>query len=268
MAILSKACKPDNFESHNSLKLSFTNIQGLRSNFVDCESFLESNSPDILALCETNLDDSIDSGNFSVRSHMHGLAVSVKEGPPFAQDLFLENSADSYLCFQLALLHSVSYFFFVYRSPASLLCTVFDSILSNIDEVLLINPSADVFVFRDFNVHHKDWLTYSGGTDRPGELCYNFSISNDLTEIVNFPTRIPDCDSFSPALLDLFLSPDASICSTMAFPALGNSDHVVVSVSIDFPIISKQDTSFHCMAYDYSHGDWDGLRDHLRDVPW
>ena len=64
MTILSKACKPDNFESHNSLKLSFTNIRGLRSNFVDCESFLESNSPDILALCETNLDDSIDSDNF------------------------------------------------------------------------------------------------------------------------------------------------------------------------------------------------------------
>ena len=86
MTILSKACKPDNFESHNSLKLSFMNIRGLRSNFVDCESFLESNSPDILALCETNLDDSIDSGNFSVRgylplmrkdsgTHMHGLAV-------------------------------------------------------------------------------------------------------------------------------------------------------------------------------------------------
>ena len=59
MTILSKACKPDNFESHNSLKLSFTNIRGLCSNFVNCESFLESNSPDILALCETNLDDSI-----------------------------------------------------------------------------------------------------------------------------------------------------------------------------------------------------------------
>ena len=70
MAILSKACKPDNFESHNSLKLSFTNMQGLCSNFVDCESFLESNSPDILALCETNLDDTIDSGNFSVRGYL------------------------------------------------------------------------------------------------------------------------------------------------------------------------------------------------------
>ena len=272
MTILSKACKPDNFESHNSLKLSFTNIRGLRSNFVDCESFLESNSPDILALCETNLDDSIDSGNFSLRSylplirkdsstHMHGLAVYVKEGLPFARDLSLENSSDSYLCFRLSLLHSLSYFFFLYRLPSSALCTVFDSVLS-------INPSANVFVFGDFNVHHKDWLTYSSGTDRPGECCYNFSISNDLTQMVDFPTRIPDYDSHSPALLDLFLSSDASICSTMAFPPLGNSDHVVVSVSIDFPTNSQQDAPFHRIAYDYSRADWDGLCDHLRDVPW
>ena len=49
MTILSKVGKSDNFESHNSLKLSFTNIRGLRSNFVDFESFLESNSPAILA---------------------------------------------------------------------------------------------------------------------------------------------------------------------------------------------------------------------------
>ena len=143
------------------------------------------------------------------------------------------------------------------------LCTVFDSISSNIDEVLLIKPSANVFVFGDFNIHHKDWLTYSGETDRPGELFYNFSISNDLTQIVNFPTRIPDCDFHSPALLDLFLFSGASIYSTKAFPVLGNSDHVVVSVSIDFPINSKQDTPFHHVAYDNSCADWDGLRDHF-----
>ena len=61
-------------------------------------------------------------------------------------------------------------------------------------------------------------------------------------QIVNFPIRIPDCDSYSPALLDLFISSNASICSTMAFPPLGNSGHVVASVSIDFPRNSKQDT--------------------------
>ena len=104
------------------------------------------------------MDDSIDSGNFSVRdylpliqkdsvTHMHGLVVYVKEGFPFARDLSLENSADSYLCFRLALLHSVSYFFFLYQSPSSSLCTVFDSISSNIDQVLSINPSANMFVF-------------------------------------------------------------------------------------------------------------------------
>ena len=86
--------------------------------------------------------------------------------------------------------------------------------------------------------------------------------------MVNFPTRIPDCDSHSPALLDLFISSDASICFTMAFPPLGNSDHVVVSVSIDFPINSKQDTLFHHVAYDYSCADWNDLCSHLRDVPW
>ena len=88
-------------------------------NFVDCESFLESNSPDIVALCETNLDDSIDFGNFSVRgylpltqkdstTHMHGLTVFVKEVLPFAQDLSLENYADSYLLYFTQCLTSFS----------------------------------------------------------------------------------------------------------------------------------------------------------------
>ena len=94
------------------------------------------------------------------------------------------------------------------------------------------------------------------------------SISKDLTQIVNFPTQIPDCDFHSPAFLNLFLSSDASIYSTIAFPPLGNSDHVIVSVSIDFPSNSQQDVPFHCIAYDYPCPDWDSLYDNLRDVPW
>ena len=86
-----------------------------------------------------------------------------------------------------------------------------------------MNPSANVFVFGDCNDYHKDWLTFFGGTDRPGELSHNFSISNDLTRMVNYPTQIPDCDSQNLAFLDLFISFDAIICSTMAFPLFGNS---------------------------------------------
>ena len=53
----------------------------------------------------------------------------------------------------------------------------------------------------------------------------------------------------------------------MVFPPLGNSDHIAVSVSIDFPTYSQQDALFYCIAYDCSCADWDGLCDHLRDVP-
>ena len=99
----------------------------------------------------------------------------------------------------------------------------------------LVNLSAHVFVFGGCNVHHNDWLTYSGGADRLDELCYNFSISNDLTQMINFP-----------ALLGLSISSDASICSTMPFPPSGKYRHVV-PVSIDFPTDSKWNALFYCV---------------------
>ena len=100
---------------------------------------------------------------------MHGLPVIMKERLPFARVLFLENSSDSYvfdwLYFILCLTSSLSIGHLL-RS-----CTVVGAISSNVDELLLISPSTDVFIFGDSNVHHKDWLNYSVGTDRPGELC-------------------------------------------------------------------------------------------------
>lgn len=156
MAILSKACKPDNFESHNSLTLSlshttlssFANIPGLHSNFV-------------LAICETNFDDSIDSSNFYVRSclpliridsvtHVHGLTVYVKDELIFSKIWWL--------CFHLALLHSVPYFFFLYRSKYSSLRSVIDDISSNTDKVFWINPSANAFVFIRTGCNNSEYL--------------------------------------------------------------------------------------------------------------
>ena len=66
-------------------------------NFVDFNPLLESNSLDIFAQCETNLDDSTDIGNFFVRGylpviwkdstpHVDHLAVYVKEGLSLAHD--------------------------------------------------------------------------------------------------------------------------------------------------------------------------------------
>ena len=70
MTIFSKEHKPGNLGSHNTVKCSFSNISSLWTNFIEYKSFLKSNSPDILILCETNMDGSIDFSNFSVKSYL------------------------------------------------------------------------------------------------------------------------------------------------------------------------------------------------------
>ena len=152
-------------------QLSFTNIWGLHLNFADFESFLETNSPDIVALSETNLDDSINSGNFSVRgylpliwkdssTHMH--SASLCEGRTcFCMGLISRKLCSFFLIFSTGFTSLSVLLLFLYQSPLSF-CTVFDS------NVLI--PSANVFVFGGFNVLHKDWHIYSGGADWPGDL--------------------------------------------------------------------------------------------------
>ena len=81
-------------------------------------------------------------------------------------------------------------------------------------------------------------LTYSVEADRPDELCYNSSILNDLTQMVNFLLGSLTV-THNTAVLDLFISSYPNICSTTVFPPFGISDHVVVSVSVDFLSNSK-----------------------------
>ena len=112
----------------------------------------------------------------------------------------------------------MSYFFF---SVSITFCVFMHGfwfyLFLHIDEVLSINLSANVFVFGDFNIHDKDWLV---------ELIqllnsYSFFISNDLTQMVNFPTRMPDCDPCSPALLDLFISSDTIVFALQWLSSIG-----------------------------------------------
>ena len=77
-----------------------------------------------------------------------------REGLNFARELSLENYKDSFLCLQMGLLHSVSYFFFLITIPFFLL--TFNAISPNIDKVLSISPSANEFAIEDLNVHHID----------------------------------------------------------------------------------------------------------------
>ena len=79
---------------------------------------------------------------------------------PASRELNLECSDESYICLSLLLLQSTSYLFFVYRSRSSQSCSVINSVSENIDKILLSHPSANIFVFGDFNIYHVEWLQY------------------------------------------------------------------------------------------------------------
>ena len=90
-------------------------------------------------------------------THVHGLAVYVKEGLPLARHLSLENSVNCYYVFEWLYFIQGLTFFSHFWSPSSSLCTVLDAISSGVGEVLLMNPSANVFVIGEFNIQHRDW---------------------------------------------------------------------------------------------------------------
>ena len=170
---------------------------------------------------------------------MHDLAVYVKEGLLFARDLNLSKT--------LQVLTYVFYWLYVTQCLTSFFSI--NHLLYLYAWLLILFHLTQMRLSRLTNLPmclSLETLMPIIRTDQPilVELIdlvnsNNFSISNDLTQMVNFPTQICDCDSHIPALLNLFISSDTSICSTMAFPSLENSDHVVVSVSIDFPTNSK-----------------------------
>ena len=54
---------------------------------------------------------------------------------------------------------------------------------------MTVSWSTYLLVYLSLQSHHKDWLTYYGGTDTPGELFIIF-LSQTTTLIVNFATWI------------------------------------------------------------------------------
>ena len=74
------------------------------------------------------------------------------------------------------------FFLLLCWTPSSL-CMLLDAISSKRDEGLIINLSANIFVFGEFNIHHEDWLTYSSGSHRPNwTLSYSFYLKQPYSD--------------------------------------------------------------------------------------
>ena len=124
-----------------------------------------------------------------------------------------------------------------------------EAVSSNIDMALILQLPANIMVCGDFNAHNTEWLCYSHTTDVAGLFCQEFAMAQYLTQIVDFPTHIPDRDDHQPFLLDLFLSSNPDSCAVASHPPLGKSDHMVVSVDVQFVAESTNEHPYHCTVY-------------------
>ena len=69
-----------------------------------------------------------------------------------------------------------------------------------------------------------------------GLFCQEFAMAQDLTQIVDFPTRIPDRDDQQPYLLDILLCSNPESCTVASHSPLGKSDHMVLSADVKFGV--------------------------------
>ena len=198
---------------------------------------------------------------------MHGLAVYIKEGLPFAHDLYLKNSMDSYLCsfHSMTFFHSVSYFFLIYRSPSSVLW-----------KVLIL--------------FHLTQMRFSQST----HLLMLWSLGT-LTSIIRtgLPIRVELIDLVNSVIifvsqmtllrwLTFLLGSQTVILIVQLFwiyffllmlvfvlQWLSLHWKILIILMSQFPLTfhKTQDASFHRIAHGYSPDYWDSLCDNFRDVP-
>ena len=121
---------------------------------------------------------------------MHGLAVYVKKGLSFAHDLSIENWWEFLIMLSAALLHLVFYILFLYQSPTFCLCKMFDAVLSNIEEILSVNPSAKAFVFWDLMLTVRTcWIILVELTDMVSGYLFSFLSQTTLLRLSIFLLR-------------------------------------------------------------------------------
>jgi hypothetical protein len=266
-------------DTRPSFLIDFCNIRGLSSNFISVEHHLSTTKPHILVLTETQIHDQSDSDPYSVNKYcLHpkfkfkgGCCAYVRDDVVCSRIPDLESSAFSTLWLRLSCQSTTKFICSVYRSPNSDdYPAFFDYLNSKLEVILSSNPFSEIVILGDFNVHHRQWLN-SSTQDAAGELAYQFSILNDLVQLVQLPTRIPDRPGDSPNILDLFLTSNPSPYTVKLLPPLGSSDHLLISVSCPFNSNlprERASASTKRHLWHFGAANWSDLQTYFFDFPW
>jgi hypothetical protein len=153
-----------------------------------------------------------------------------------------------------------------YRPPnqsAEELAEFFGCLQDSLDLIFSTSQFSAVFILGDFNAHYNFKETLTSNTD-VGVILYNFLECNNLSQLIEEPTRI---SLHGETILDLIVtdSPGFFISSgTLSPPA--NCDHNIVFANLH--VLTRKTKAYKRSVRNYNNVDVAGLNTALNVVNW
>ena len=229
---------PASYYQKRNCRVLYSNIRGLRTNFLDLQS--HARGYDLMFLAETHVTNNKDKSEFVIPGfdgpefiyrrgipHAQGMAVYSRSGQPIYRHKSLECSCHEVLCFKVySKFHNI-YFFALYRNPNHD-DSIYDCILERIAMAQSQDPKASFVVCGDCNAKHREWLN-SSITDQHGRSARDFSASSACEQLISEPTH-KDGNTLDLVFTDVPAIVDAKVCEF-----IGTSDHcgIVMNVSVN-----------------------------------
>ena len=226
---------PASYYLKKNCRVLYSNIRGLRTNFLD----LQSQAPryDLMFLAETLVTNNKDKSEFFIPGfngpdfiyrrgipHAQGMAVYSRSGQPLYRHKSLECSCHEVLCFKIySKFHNI-YILALYRNPNHD-DSIYDCILESIASAQSQDPKASFVICGDCNAKHREWLN-SSITDRHGRSALEFSASSSCEQLISEPTH-KDGNT-----LDLVFTDVPAIVDAKVSEFIGTSDHCGIAMNV------------------------------------
>ena len=262
-------CKKEELET---LKYIYLNARSLISKLCDLELLLSERDPDLVFICETWLNETINNSTLNITGYnleqelridrkdtVNGIGggILVYSKPGIVIEPVPVNKNFIQFC-QFKVLSKESSsdknhtFTVIYRSPNS---------KETNNELLLelINDVSDnSTLIGDFNLPGINWT--NGTCDRKSSPFFETFANKGLEQMIDFPTHVKG------NTLDLLLTNDPeNIISVESLGNLGNSDHCIIEVEMLYKAkVSENETLFP----DWQNCDTEGLQKHFDNVNW
>ena len=270
-------------KERGTLKVAYTNINGLMSSEGEFNLYLREDKPDIMGITETKLSEGIvlvnlGEGEYNIwrkdRRGKQGGGVMVLT----KKDLVVEKVVNSEglaevikvtICTATGKREVVV----VYVPPKTLAWSAeeYKTMLKDTSDCLdsMAKEGNKLLLMGDFNCKEVDWEEWSttGSEESWGGVLLRVMMENMMTQWVMENTRYSGQDE--PSRLDLVFTKEVNVIENMQYLVpLGKSDHVVIKFEIREGIKTVMNENHKVGRYNYGKANYAELRRYFENADW